>query len=404
MEQDKTKKLLETGKSTYLPVYAQKEMILDYGKGARLWDLADKEYIDLGAGIAVSVLGHQNPELVQVATEQLGKLWHTSNIYFTEPAIQLASDLVDATFADRVFFSNSGAEANEAAIKLARKFASSHASSEKHEIITFEGSFHGRTLTTITATAQPKYQEGFGPLPEGFTYCPFNDFEAIEQKISDKTCAILLEPIQGEGGVHVARPGFLAHLQALCQKHEALLIFDEIQSGMGRTGRLLAYEWEENIQPDIVTVAKALGGGLPIGAMLATERVAQTMKVGDHGSTFGGNPVIAAVACAILKQVCSSALMDNVNKQSEKLQAALSDLKEQKQLFKEIRGRGLIVGAELQGAWEGRAADLSEVCLQHGLLILQAGPNVLRFLPPLNITDEELEEGLQRMKSALNHV
>ncbi len=404
MAQDKTKELLERGRAMYLPVYAQREMILDHGKGARLWDIAGNEYIDLGAGIAVSVLGHQNAELIQVAIEQMQKLWHTSNVYFTEPAIRLASDLVKNTFAERVFFSNSGAEANEAAIKLARKFASFHSSSEKHEIITFEGSFHGRTLTTVTATAQPKYQEGFGPLPGGFTYCPFNDFDAIEQQISDKTCAVLVEPIQGEGGVHVAKPGFLAHLQALCQKHDALLVFDEIQSGMGRTGRLFAYEWEDNIQPDIVTVAKALGGGLPIGSMLTTERVSQVMKVGDHGSTFGGNPVITAVAGAVLQQVCSSVLMDNVKKQSDQLQMGLKELQQQKKLFKEIRGKGLIVGAELQEPWEGKAAQLSELCRQHGVLILQAGPNVLRFLPPLNITDEELQEGLQRMKSALSRV
>lgn len=396
-----TKELVARGRSTYVPVYAPREMILDRGKGARLWDLEGNEYIDFGTGISVSSLGHQDPDLVQAVIDQAQKLWHTSNIYYSEPAVQLSQELVDATFADRVFLSNSGAEANEVAIKLARKHASLRFSEEKREIITFSGSFHGRTLTTVTATAQPKYQEGFGPLPGGFTYCPLNDFEAVEAAISEKTCAIMIEPIQGEGGVNMLEPGFLKHLKTLCQKHDALLILDEIQSGMGRTGKLLAHEWEDDVQPDIVTLAKALGGGLPIGAMLATEEVAQSFSVGNHGSTFGGNPVAAAAARVALRKLQDPQLMENVARQGQQFVARLEELRQSYGLFKEIRGRGLIIGAELQGEWQGRAGEVMQACQEHGVMVLQAGPNVLRFLPPLTITDEELKTGLDRLVMTL---
>lgn len=395
-----TQALLEKGRAAYIPVYAPREMILERGQGARLWDKEGQEYIDLGAGIAVNGLGHQEPDLIEAATEQLKKLWHTSNIYFTEPVVQLAADLVEMTFADRVFFSNSGTEANEAAIKLARKFASLQATPNKREIITFEGSFHGRTLTAVTATAQPKYQEGFGPLPGGFTYCPFNDFEAIERLISEQTCAVLLEPIQGESGIVAAQTGYLKHLQTLCHQYNALLIFDEIQSGMGRTGRFFAYEWEEDITPDIVTIAKALGGGLPIGAVLATEKVAQVFQVGDHGSTFGGNPVVAAVARVVLQKLQSAELMKNVEKQGAQLRKHLEAL-QQAGVFREIRGKGLMLGAALETRWEGQARDFTEACRQNGVLVLQAGANVLRFLPPLNITDEEMQVGLARFHQTM---
>ncbi len=390
-----TEELIAKGKAAYLPVYSPREMILDHGKGARLWDLEGKEYIDLGSGIAVNALGHQDEDLVQAAIDQTKKLWHTSNIYYTEPVVRLAVELVEATFADRVFFSNSGAEANEAAIKLARKYASLKNASGKREIITFNGSFHGRTLATITATAQPKHQEGFGPLPGGFTYCPYNDFDAFEKLISNQTCAVLIEPIQGESGITPAESGFLKHLQTLCRKYDALLIFDEIQSGMGRTGRFFAYEWEDGVQPDIVTMAKAIGGGLPLGAMLTTEKVGQTFKVGDHGSTFGGNPVVAAVARVALQKIRSPQLMENVTRQGDQLRKRLEELN--LDVFKEIRGKGLMIGAELQGKWKNQAHDITEKCRQHGVLILQAGTNVLRFLPSLNITDEELQAGMDRV-------
>lgn len=396
--------LVAKGQDNFVPTYAPREMILDKGQGARVWDLDGNEYIDLGTGIAVNSLGHQDSDLMEAASAQLKKLWHTSNIYFTEPTVCLAEELVEATFADRVFFSNSGAEANEAAIKLARKHSSLQYSAEKREIITFQGSFHGRTLATVTATAQPKYQEGFGPLPGGFTYCPFNDFEAIEQLISEKTCAILVEPIQGEGGVQPAKPGFLKHLRELCDRHNALLIFDEIQTGMGRSGRLLAHEWEQGARPDIVTLAKALGCGMPIGAMLTTDAIAQAFSVGSHGTTFGGNPLVAAVARVALKKIKTPELLENVMRQGTYLQNRLAGINRDLKCFQEVRGRGLMLGAELKGRWQGKARDVMEACRKNHVLVLQAGPNVLRFLPPLNITEEELKVGMDRVEATFKNL
>ena len=404
-----TQSLLRQGRDCYFPVYSPREMIVAHGKGARLWDLEGREYIDLGTGIGVNALGHQEPDLIQAAWDQLHKVWHTSNIYFTEPVVRLAAELIETTFADRVFFSNSGAEANEAAIKVARKFSSFHSSrqataSSKRDILTFKGSFHGRTLTTATATAQAKFHEGFDPLPGGFSYCPFNDFDRAEKLITAQTCAVLLEPIQGESGVIAAAPGFLRHLQSLCHQRDALLIFDEIQSGMGRTGRFFAYQWQDGVRPDIVTIAKSLGGGLPLGAMLTTETVARIFKFGDHGSTFGGNPVAAAVARVVLQKIRNPSLMEQVKKREEQLIKGLQELQRSLGIFKEIRGKGLFIGAELQGPWEGQARDLTEACRKNGVLILQAGPNTLRFLPPLNVTEEELQNGMDRMAFCLKNM
>lgn len=396
-----TRELLEKGRRYFVPNYKPREMIVDHGNGARLWDLDGNEYIDLGTGISVNSLGHQDPELVQTLITQGQKLWHTSNIYFNEPSVRLAEELVEASFAERVFFCSSGAEANEAAIKLARKYSSLHFPPEKREIITFEGSFHGRTLATVTATAQPKYQAGFEPLPGGFRYCPFNDFAAIEDEISERTCAILVEPVQGEGGIIPAKDGFLKHLRTLCDRYDALLMLDEVQCGMGRTGRLFAHEWEEGVIPDVVTLAKALGGGLPIAAMLTASKVADTLRFGSHGSTFGGNPVATAVARVVLRRVNTRELLENVRRQGEVLLTRLNELNRSFKIYGEVRARGLMIGAELQGNCQGKSEQLMEQCRQHGVLVLQAGPNVMRFLPPLNITDEELQTGLDRVERAL---
>ncbi len=398
--------LIEKGRRYYVPVFKPRDVVIDHGRGARVWDVDGREYVDLGAGIAVSALGHQDPELVEALLAQARKLWHTSNIYFSEPTIRLAEELVAATFAERVFFCNSGAEANEAAIKLARKHASLRFPPDKREIVTFEGCFHGRTLATVTATAQPKYHEGFEPLPGGFSYCPFNDFEAIEAKVSERTCAVLVEPVQGEGGIVPARPGFLAHLQRLCREHDALLMFDEVQSGMGRTGRLFGYQWEEDVTPDVVTLAKGLGGGVPIGAMLVAPSAADTLQFGSHGTTFGGNPLAAAAARVVLRRVQTPELLANVERQGRRLSERLEALgRGLAGRFREIRQRGLMLGVELAGGeWEGKAGDLTEQCRAHGALVLQAGPNVLRFLPPLNITDEEFDEGLYRVENALKEL
>lgn len=401
---EQSKKIIELGQQYFVPNYKPREVVLDKGQGARIWDMDGNEYIDLGAGISVNSLGHQDPDIVDALVQQAKKLWHTTNIYFTEPTVRLAEDLVKATFANQVYFCNSGAEANEAAIKLARKYSSEHHGSDKREIITFKGSFHGRTLATVTATAQPKFQQGFEPLPGGFTYCAFNDFEAIETLISAKTCAILVEPIQGEGGIMPAAPGFLKHLRDLCDRHQALLMFDEIQTGIGRTGKFFAYQWEEAWHPDLVTVAKALGGGFPIGAMLTTTNAAEVLQFGSHGSTFGGNPLGAAVARAVIKKVNSPELLSQVCEKGEILMQRLEAMNRKLNLFADIRGKGLMIGAELASDWHGKAGELTEVCRHQGVLILQAGPDVLRFLPPLTITDQELSEGMDRVEAALDQL
>ena len=359
------------------------------------------EYVDLGAGISVTSLGHGDPELAEALAAQAGRLWHVSNLYFAEPVVRLADELCEASFADRVFFCNSGAEANEAAIKLARKHASLRHGGEKREIVTFHGGFHGRTIATVTATAQPKYQEGFGPMPGGFRYCDYNDVAALDAAIGERTCAVLVEPIQGEGGVVPAEDGFLAAIAERCRAHDALLMFDEIQSGLARTGRLFAYEWEEGVVPDVVTIAKALGGGLPIGAMLVGAKAAETLQPGSHGSTFGGNPVAAAVARVVLRKLGSAELLANVERQGERLRKRLVALHNEIGFISEVRGKGLMLGAVLRDEWAGRAGELGEVCRRHGVLVLQAGPDVVRFLPPLNITDAELDDGMDRFDAAM---
>ena len=396
-----TAELVATGQRRYVPNYAPKEMILDHGAGARMWDLDGNEYVDFGAGISVTSLGHGDPELAEALAAQAARLWHVSNLYFAEPVVRLADELCEASFADRVFFCNSGAEANEAAIKLARKHASLRHGGEKREIVTFHGGFHGRTIATVTATAQPKYQEGFGPMPGGFRYCGYNDLAALDAAIGERTCAVLVEPIQGEGGVVPAEDGFLAAIAERCRAHDALLMFDEIQSGLARTGRLFAYQWEEGVVPDVVTIAKALGGGLPIGAMLVGAKAAETLQPGSHGSTFGGNPVAAAVARVVLRKLRSAELLANVERQGERLRKRLVALHNEIGFISEVRGKGLMLGAVLRDEWAGRAAELGEVCRRHGVLVLQAGPDVVRFLPPLNITDAELDDGMDRFEAAL---
>lgn len=397
-----SEELIAKGKKYFVPNYKPREMILDHGKGSTVWDLDGRDYIDLGSGIAVCGLGHQDPDLLVALDAQSRKLWHTSNIFYTEPPIRLAEALVEKSgFAKKVFFSNSGAEANEAAIKLVRKYAADKGRPpEKRNIISFNGSFHGRTLATVTLTAQPKYHVGFEPMPTGFIYCEkFNDEAAIDALVDDSVCAIFVEPVQGEGGVMPAKPGFLKHLRALCDKVGALLIIDEIQAGMGRTGTLFAYE-QDGIKPDVVTLAKALGGGLPIGAMLVGEKACDVLQFGTHGTTFGGNPVMTAVAYAAVQKLSQKTILQNVAKQGDMLRSKLNEINGEFGLFKEIRGRGLMIGAELNPDYHGKANDLSELARKAGVLVLVAGPNVMRFLPPLVITDAELTEGMKRFKAA----
>ena len=398
-----TTDLLAAGQQYYLPVYRPREVILARGQGARVWDNEGREYLDLSAGIAVCGLGHNDPDLVAALVEQAGKLWHTSNVFYSEPPLRLAEELVSASrFASRVFLCNSGAEANEVAIKLIRKWATAHGRTpDRRVIVTFRGSFHGRTLATVTATAQPKYQEGYEPLPGGFRYVDFNDLAQLRDAMAaGDVAAVLVEPIQGEGGVMPAAEGFLRGVRELCDQHGALLALDEIQCGMGRTGTLFAH-WQEGIAPDIVTLAKALGGGFPIGAMLAGPKVAEVMQFGAHGTTFGGNPLAAAVARVALRKLGSADIEANVVRQSAALHAGLATINEELGLFSEVRGRGLMLGAVLKPAYAGRAGEILDHAAAQGLLMLQAGPDVLRFVPALNISDEEVADGLHRLRLAL---
>ena len=395
--------LLALGRDYYLPVYRPRQMILERGRGSRLWDIEGREYVDLAGGIAVCGLGHCNPELTAALVEQAGKLWHTSNVFYSEPPVRLAEELVTASrFAARAFLCNSGAEANEAAIKLIRKWATAQGRApERRVIVTFRGSFHGRTLATVTATAQPKYQEGYEPLPGGFRYVDFNDIAQLETAMaSGDAAAVMLEPVQGEGGVMPAAPGFLQAVRALCDQHDALLVLDEIQCGMGRSGVLFAH-WQDGVVPDIVTLAKALGGGMPIGAMLAGPKVADVMQFGAHGTTFGGNPLASAVARVALRTLASDDIAANVQRQAQAIRDGLDAINRDLDLFSEVRGRGLMLGAVLKPDYAGRAGEILDHAAANGLLLLQAGPDVLRFVPALNIGDDDIAEGLARLRAAL---
>jgi acetylornithine/N-succinyldiaminopimelate aminotransferase len=402
-DHDDASALIDLGKRYWLSVYKPREMVLDHGLGARVWDTQGRDYVDFGAGIAVNALGHQDPDLLEALEGQARKLWHASNVFYTEPPLRLAEELVEASgFAQRVFLCNSGAEANEAAIKLVRKWAAAAGRApDQRTIITFRGSFHGRTLATVTATAQPAYQDGYEPLPGGFRYVDYNDVAALELAFAvGDVAAVMLEPIQGEGGVVPAAPGFIAKVRELCDRHGALLVLDEIQSGMGRTGRLFAH-MHDGVTPDIVTLAKALGCGFPIGAMLAGAEVAGVMQYGAHGTTFGGNPMAAAVARVALSKLSSPAVLINVERQANGLRAGLAQIDRELKLFAEVRGRGLMIGAVLADAYKGQAGEILNRAAEHGLLLLQAGSDVLRFVPPLTITDDELADGLTRLHATL---
>lgn len=398
-----TQNLLDIGRDRLVPVYRQREMVLERGQGSRVWDNEGREYVDFGAGIAVCGLGHAHPALVDALTMQAGKLWHTSNVFYSEPPLRLAEELVAASrFASRVFFCNSGAEANEAAIKLVRRYAAAQGRPpERRVIITFHGSFHGRTLAAVTATAQPKYQEGYEPLPQGFRYVDFNDLARLDAAMAaGDVCAVMLEPVQGESGVIPATDGYLRGVRELCDRHGALLVLDEIQAGMGRTGTLFAH-WQDDVRPDVVTLAKALGGGFPIGAMLVGERVAETMQYGSHGTTFGGNPLAAAVARVALRELSSPAIATNVARQSQAIRDGVMKINDKLGLFSQVRGRGLMLGAVLKPEHAGKAGVILDHAAANGLLLLQAGPDVLRFVPALNIGDDDVAEGLARLERAL---
>ena len=386
-----------------VPNYAPLEMIPVCGEGSRVWDQEENEYIDLTGGIAVNALGHAHPELIEALTEQAKKLWHVSNIYTNEPVLRLAQKLVDNTFAEKVFFANSGAEANEAALKLARRVAFDKFGIDKTEIIAFYQGFHGRTFFTVSAGGQATYSDGFGPKPADITHLEYNNLAALEKIISDKTCAVILEPLQGEGGVLPITPEFAQGVRALCDKHSALMIFDEVQTGMGRTGELFAYMGLD-VTPDIVTSAKALGAGFPIAAMLTKTEFAEHFKVGTHGTTFGGNPLACAVAGKAFDLINTKEMLDGVKHKEQLFRHHLQIINDEFSVFKEVRGAGLLLGAVLNETYQDQAKDFFLASAEQGLLILVAGANVLRFAPALNISDELIEQAMLKLKQAVQHI
>lgn len=386
----------EVCKNNICSTYARLPVLFVRGEGCRLWDETGKEYLDFLAGIAVCNLGHSHPEIAQVLCEQAEKLVHVSNLFFTEPQVQLAAELTRLSFADKVFFANSGAEANEAAIKLARKYSKDRYGLGRFHVISMKDSFHGRTLATLSATGQEKAHKGFEPLVEGFTLVDFNSIAAVEAAVTAQTCAVLIEPIQGEGGINIPHSGYLSELRALCRKHDLLLIFDEVQVGMGRTGTLFAYE-QEGIAPDIMTLAKALGNGLPIGAMLASDEVAQAFVPGTHASTFGGTPLVTAAALRVLQLISQPAFLQKVQDSGNYLKQRLTELQSRHSVIREVRGRGLIVGLELTIPGQ----RLVETCLQRGLVINCTHDTVLRFVPPLIVEKQEIDRLIEILDTVI---
>lgn len=392
-----TKEIIEMGDNYLMRCVGRMPLAPVRGEGAVLWDADGNKFLDFVSGIAVNAFGHCHPEIVEAISNQAKKLIHCSNLYYIEPQVLLAKLLAKNSAMGKVFFCNSGAEANEAAIKLARKCAKLQYGQQKVEIISAWQSFHGRTLAAITATGQPKYQQGFEPLPGGFKYVPFNDLDAMEKVVGPETCAVLLEPVQGEGGVNVASPYYLEGVKMLCQEHGALLIFDEVQTGLGRTGRFLAGQ-HYGVEADIITLAKALGGGFPIGAVLATDQVAATFQPGDHASTFGGNPLACAAALAAVDLLLTGGVLENAAEVGAYMYDKLVDLSGKYDYVQEVRGLGLLLGMEL--SIEGK--DIVNGCREKGLLINCVNNNVLRFIPPLTITRQDVDNALEILESIMS--
>ncbi len=382
--------------SPLLPTYARADLAFQEGEGAWLTATDGTRYLDFGGGIAVASLGYSHPHLIAALAEQGKKLWHTSNLFRIPEGERLAQRLVDASFADYVFFTNSGAEAMECAIKMARKYQSACGHPEKYRIVTFEGAFHGRTLATVAAGGQQKYLEGFGPKVEGFDQVPFGDHEALKAAIGPETGAILIEPIQGEGGIRPVPPQCLRGLRQLCDEHGLLLIFDEVQTGVGRTGKLFAHEWS-GVTPDIMAVAKGIGGGFPLGACLATKEAAKGMTAGTHGTTYGGNPLAMAVGNAVLDVVLAQGFLDTVEKTGLSLKQRLAELRDRHPgIIEEVRGEGLMIGLKLKP----NNGEFAAAARAEKLLVIPAGDNVVRLLPPLIIGEAEVSQAIARLDSA----
>jgi predicted acetylornithine/succinylornithine family transaminase len=382
----KTEELITHADKNIMGTYRRFPLVIVKGSGTKVWDSDGNTYLDFVAGIAVCSLGHSHPRVVEAVKKQVEILSHVSNLYYSEPQVEFAKLLVKNSFADRVFFCNSGAEANEAAIKLARKYAHEQRGKDKSELITMKDSFHGRTLATITATGQEKFRIGFEPLPPGFKYVPFNDLDALKKAINDKTYGVLLEPIQGEGGVKIPDKGYLEGVRKICDDYHILMILDEVQVGMGRTGFLFAYE-DYGIKPDIMTLAKAMGNGFPVGAMLATEEISSVFIPGTHASTFGGNPLAMAAGIAVLETILEGKVLENCRKRGHYFLERLEALKPKHEIIREIRGKGLIIGMELN--IEGN--DIVYQCMRKGILINCTAGKVLRFVPPFIITESEID-------------
>ena len=393
------KKLLEESGRYIMNTYNRAPIDLRKGRGVKVWGSDGKEYLDFVGGVAVNILGHCHPKVVVAIQKQAQRLIHVSNLYHIEPQIKLARLLVEHSFADKVFFCNSGAEANEAAIKLARKYAKEHSGKDKFEIITALNSFHGRTLATLTATGQEKFQKGFEPLMPGFKYVPFNDISALKSLITQNTCAVMLEPIQGEGGIKIPDPDYFKNVRELCNKNNLLLILDEVQTGMGRTGKLFAYE-HYNITPDIMTLAKGLGSGVPIGAMLASDKVASAFVPGSHASTFGGNPLVCTAAIATIETLLEDGfLLDQCKRMGEYLRKELKNLqKEFPSVIIDVRGKGLLVGMELTRD----CSTIVKSCMEKGLLLNCTAGNVLRFTPALIVQEKDIDHMLDILGNVLS--
>ena len=375
-----------------VPNYAPSAVIPVKGLGSKVWDQTGREFIDFAGGIAVNCLGHCHPALVSALKEQADKLWHLSNVMTNEPALILAQKLVNATFAEKVYFANSGAEANEAALKLARRWAKNEVGEHKTQIIAFKQGFHGRTFFTVTVGGQPAYSDGFGPKPADIVHAEYNNLASLEALISDNTCAVMLEPLQGEGGIITPTKEFIQGVAALCKKHNALMIFDEVQSGVGRTGQLYAYMGLD-VVPDILTTAKALGGGFPIGAMLTTTAIAKHLVVGTHGSTYGGNPLACAVGIAAFDTVNTAEVLNGVKQREQLFREGLKAINDKYDVFSEIRGQGLLIGAALNDKYQGKARDFMLAAADEGLMMLVAGYSVIRMTPSLVIPEADIAEG-----------
>ncbi|CAI3799136.1 aspartate aminotransferase family protein [Rheinheimera sp. MM224] len=383
-----------------VPNYAPSAVIPVKGLGSRVWDQTGREFIDFAGGIAVNCLGHCHPALVSALKDQADKLWHLSNVMTNEPALILAQKLVNATFAEKVYFANSGAEANEAALKLARRWAKNEVGEHKTQIIAFKQGFHGRTFFTVTVGGQPAYSDGFGPKPADIVHAEYNNLASLEALISDNTCAVMLEPLQGEGGIITPTAEFIQGVAALCKKHNALMIFDEVQSGVGRTGELYAY-MGLGVVPDILTTAKALGGGFPIGAMLTTTAIAKHLVVGTHGSTYGGNPLACAVGIAAFDTVNTPEVLNGVKQREQLFREGLKAINAKYDVFSEIRGQGLLIGAALNDKYQGKARDFMLAAADEGLMMLVAGYSVIRMTPSLVIPEADIAEGLKRFEKAV---